>query len=143
MESSKRWGSPKSSSAVQAVRKSGIPENTQRQTKWAVGVWREWAACRRLNIIEDEEKLHLLMEDFASMKTEDMNFWLCKFVIEARKIDQQPYPPDTLCSICCGLFSGLKMANRADVEQFENPEFSEFTSTPDARMKELKWGVPA
>ena len=134
---SKRWGSPKSSSAVQSVRKSGVPEKIQNQTKWAVGVWREWASYRRLNTIEDEEQLHPLEEDFATMQTEDMNFWLCKFVIEARKKDQQPYPPDTLYSLCCGLFRALK-TDRADVKPFENPEFAAFTSTLDAKMKMLK-----
>ncbi len=36
--SSKRWASPKSSKSVEGLRKSGVPQKTQNQTKWALGV---------------------------------------------------------------------------------------------------------
>ena len=38
-----------------------------------------------------------------------LNHWLSKFVLEARKADGEPYPPNTLYQICSGL---LRRASR-------------------------------
>ena len=67
-----------------------------------------------------------------------MAFWLCKFIMEACRRDKQPYPPDTLYSLCCSSFRALKENDRADIKPFEDPTFAAFTSTLDARMKALK-----
>ena len=67
-----------------------------------------------------------------------MNFWLCRFVAEARRVDGQPYPPDTLYQICCALLRGLRENDRADVNFFSDPKFSAYKCTLDAKMKELQ-----
>ena len=67
-----------------------------------------------------------------------MNFWLRKFVMEVRKKDGEPYPPDSLYSLCCGLFHGLKDADWFGLKAFDNPEFAQSCSTLDVQMKELK-----
>ena len=58
---------------------------------------------RQRNLVEDEETLHPLQDNFVEMDKIDMAFWLCKFVTEARRQDKEPYPPDTLYSLCCSL----------------------------------------
>ena len=37
-----------------------------------------------------------------------MNYYLSRFVIEARKKDGEPYPPKTLYLICAGLLHFLR-----------------------------------
>ena len=61
------------------------------------------------------------------MTASDMNFWLCRFVAEARHVDGQPYPPNTLYQICCALLRALRENDWADVNFFS-----------DAKMKELQ-----
>ena len=137
-EVSSRWAPPTDSSEISALRKSGVPQKIQNQTNWALRVWRDWALYRRRNLVEEEETLHLLQDNFVEMDKTDMAFWLCKFVTEARRRDKEPYPPDTLYSLCCLLFRALKEGDRADVKPFEDPVFAAFTSTLDAQMKALK-----
>ena len=67
-----------------------------------------------------------------------MNFWLCRFVVEAHKRDGKEYPPNTLYQICCGLGRALKVVEHADVKIFDDTKFSAFISTLDSRMKVLK-----
>ena len=67
-----------------------------------------------------------------------MNFWLPKFVLEVCRRDGQPYSPETLYHICCGLLRLLKDADRAEVNILSNPVFCRFRSVFDSRMKELK-----
>ena len=101
-------------------------------------MWSDWAQCRRGKLIEGEELLHPLFEDFIKMDKVHMAFWLCKFIPEARRRDKEPYPPDTLYCLCCSLFRALKENDRADIKPFEDPTFAAFTSTLDARVKVLK-----
>ena len=49
------------------------------------------------------------------MTVRDMNFWLAKFVLEVRRRDGEPYSPETLYQICCGLLRLLKDADRTEV----------------------------
>ena len=137
-EVSSRWAPPTDSSEISTLRKSGVPQKTQNQTNWALRVWSDWALYRQRNLVEDDETLHPLQDNFVEMDKIDMAFWLCKFVTEARRRDKEPYPPDTLYSLCCSLFRALKESDRADVKPFEDPVFAAFTSTLDAQMKALK-----
>ena len=67
-----------------------------------------------------------------------MNFWLCRFVVEACKRDASDYPPNTLYQLCCGLGRALKSVDRAEVKLFDEMKFSSFLGTLDSRMKQLK-----
>ena len=117
---SEKWGSPRL------------------KTNWALRVWRNWALNRRRNLVKEEEMLHPLQDNFVEIDKADVAFWLFKFVTEARRRDKEPYPPDTLYSLCCSLFWALKESNHADVKPFEDPVFAAFTSTLDVQMEALK-----
>ena len=67
-----------------------------------------------------------------------MNFWLPKFMLEVRRRDGQPYSPETLYQIFCGLLRLLKDADRAEVNILSNPVFCRFRSVLDSQMKKLK-----
>ena len=103
--------------------KSGVPQKTQNQTNWALRVWSDWALYRQRNLVET---LHPPEDNSVEMDKTDMAFWLCKFVTEARRRDEEPYPSDTLYSLCCLLFRALKERDRADVKPFDYPVFATF-----------------
>ena len=96
--SASHWASPKNTERVTALRKSGVPQKTQNQTNWSLAVWSDWAQYQQANLIEGEELLHPLLESFVAMDKEAMAFWLCKFIMEARRMRQAAYLPDTLYS---------------------------------------------
>ena len=90
---------PTDSSELSTLWKSGVPQKTQNQTNWALRVWSDWALYRQRNLVKDEEMLHPLQGNFVEMNKTDMAFWLCKFVTEAHRQDNEPYPPDKLYSL--------------------------------------------
>jgi hypothetical protein len=101
-------------------------------------VWKEWVQHRLKDAKDPGELAFKLGSDFTKMVPKDMNFCLCRFVVEARKRDGTEYPPNTLYQICCGLGRALKVAECADVKIFDDTKFSAFISTLDSGMKELK-----
>ncbi len=66
-----------------------------------------------------------------------MDFWLSRFVLEVRKKDREPYPPNTIYQLCCGLQRHLREHGRADVKMFENAFLHGFRTTLDGEMKRL------
>ena len=91
-----------SSKEIAELRQSAIPKKTQKSTAWGLKIWRDWAEHRRdnVNLRDDEERSQDLLPDFVRMTVSNMNFWLCRFVAEARHVDGQPYPPNMLYQIC-------------------------------------------
>ena len=69
-------------------------------TNWAVNVWQEWAAVRNKTLLSDERPFSV---NFCELSVTEMNFWLSRFVLEIRKKSGDPYPPESLYSLICGL----------------------------------------
>ena len=65
----------------------------------------------------------------------ELNYWLSKFVLKARKADGGQYPPDTLHVICSGLQQFIREI-RPEINLFKDPAFAGFQRTLDG---ELKW----
>ena len=119
---SQRFGSPVSSSKVEQIRKDGVPKATSKQTQWSLSVWKEWAAHRKENLIEESEFENPLCDDFGTNSVDCLKFWLPKFVADIRKIDETCYPPNSLYQICCGLQRSLASVDKAEVNIF-TPKF--------------------
>ena len=66
-----------------------------------------------------------------------MNFWMSRFVAEARRVDGKPYIASTLYQLVCGLARSLR-TNNPDIQVFSDSIFTPFCDTIDSRMKELK-----
>ena len=92
-----RFGPLVTQSQITAVQNSGVPVNTKKNTSWAVNVWTEWADYRRKRC-PTECPPHLL-----TIQACELNDWLCRFVLEVRRKDGKPYPPNTLHQLCCGV----------------------------------------
>ena len=86
----------KTDKEVEEAKQLATPHNTARNTSWAVKVWKDWTDSFPGQLSEWPTHLYLAMP-------QQMNYWLCKFVLEGRKANGDHYPPNTLYSICCGL----------------------------------------
>ena len=94
------------SAKLSLLRKNSIPK----QTDWSLSVWSQWSSYRFKNLVEVDECVHELKQEFTAMTEEALLFWLPKFVAEIRKSDGSLYPPNSVYQICCGLSRALKSA---------------------------------
>ena len=128
------YASPKGRAAVQFARAASIPTKTKEQTEWAVKVWKEWALARNTRLLSDEEPFR---STFCELTLPEMDFWLSRFILEVRKKNGDPYPPNTLYQLICGLQRQLREHGRADIKLFDNPSLHGFRSTLDGEMRRL------
>ena len=73
------------------------------------------------------------------MSNNDIEEQLCRFVIEARRQDGDPYPPQTVYALITGLQRYLRAEGRRDISFLtkSDPTFSRLRLSLDARMKQL------
>ena len=110
----------KSDEEVRQVQKSAVPKNTERNTTWAVNIWKAWSAQRR--------------QAYASYSDWPVHPII---TVETRKSNGKPYPPNTLYAICCGLMRYVR-EQRPTINFFADPEFASFRKTLDGEMKRLR-----
>ncbi|CAC5356086.1 unnamed protein product [Mytilus coruscus] len=73
----------------------------------------------------------------ASIK--ELNFWLSRFIMETRRKDGSPYPPNTLLNISAGIQRPLREKKRSEINllQKNSVDFPTFQKSLDTRMKEV------
>ena len=128
------YSSPKSQAAIEEAAELGIPEKTRQSTKWAVGVWEDWAKSRNRRLLLEEKPFNC---SFEKLSKQEMNFWRCRFVLEVWRHDGNPYPPLTLYQLCCGLLRYLRMCGHAEVNILDQAEFHKFKTILDSEIKRL------
>ena len=112
---SSRYGSPKSAKAVEKVWKSAVPERMRLNTEWAKKTWCDWVLYCLENLSQDEMgSEYELLSEFTTMSVPAMNYWLGKFVLEARTKSGKEYCLDSLYQLYCGLLRSLREANCAE-----------------------------
>ena len=50
----------------------------------------------------------LFSATFCELTVSEMDFWLSRFILEVRKKNDDPYSPDTLYQLICGLQRQLR-----------------------------------
>jgi hypothetical protein len=92
-----------------------IPKKTRQNTAWAVNVYRAWAEHRnsRIETVRDEYSSVPLSFEITSVR--EVDYWLTRFVLEARRADGKPYPANTLYKIATGLLRHF----RDDIKRFD------------------------
>ena len=124
----------KSDNDLELAKKLATPKNTERNTLWAAGVWKEWARSRQESYPAQTKEwpIHPYIA-----QPEQLNYWLSKFVrIETRKGNGEQYPPSTLYYLCCGLQRYVRDI-KPDVNFFTDAAFNGFQKTLDSEMKRL------
>ena len=109
-----------------------MPEKTRRATQWAVSVFKAWCNAREIQGSLEELSIQVLQD------------LLPKFVLETRRQDSTPYPPNTLVQLVAGLQRHLRESGRPGMSILneKDPTFARAHIALDARMKQLtKEGV--
>ena len=117
----RRFAQPLAEVDMNTLCKPVVPSNTRKQTDWCVNVFESWRSAR------DGEKCpaNLLQQG----TVEELNFWLCRFVVEARRSDGKWYPSATLYQLLAGL---LRYARSYSAD------FPNFLDKSDLRFCELR-----
>ena len=69
------------SAKLSLLRKNSIPK----QTDWSLSVWSQWWSYRSKNLVEVDECVHELKQEFTAMIEEALLIWLPRFVAKIRK----------------------------------------------------------
>ena len=114
-----RFALPKTEMDVQEVKDFRIAKKTLHNNIWATNIWHIWA-IQRFNHISEEEKMsgHNLDPNITKMTSPSINYWLQRFVLEARKVNGDKYCPDSLHQVFCGLQRALRACDRTDTNFF-------------------------
>ena len=92
-----RFATPLREHQMEQLRRESIPEKTRAQTEWAVRVWQEWALTR-----SSAGGVEIPGQFVVAAKHEgNIASFMCSFVTEVCRKDDQVYPPLSLCQLCC------------------------------------------
>ena len=91
---SSRFKEPVSDALEEEMRTNAVPDKTKAVTAWRIGIYTEWAA-HRASKTSSVSGVRDLETPLLSMRSEELSYWLGKFVLEARKNGDE-YPPKTL-----------------------------------------------
>ena len=94
-EQSARFGPRASTADLTKLLERSVPKNTKRNTSWGLGVFKSWREHR----IRGGDPV----PDLLDADVKDLDRWLPLFLVEARRQDGSPYPPNTLYLIMCAL----------------------------------------
>ena len=104
------------------ISKGYVPPNTEKNTGWAMRVYRQWRQSRedRGNNVPD-----IFQQPY---NCEVLSHWLAVFVTEARKSDGTKYPAKSLYQILCGILHFMRK---------RDPCAPNFLDQKDGRFREL------
>ncbi len=84
------------SEEVEKAKQVSVPKNTQKSTKWALGMDR-MELCKA-NAVYSKWPVSLIIAEGSALDS-----WLCKFVLEVRKVNGDSYQPNTPHQMCSGI----------------------------------------
>ena len=134
-----RFAAPISDAELSSFTKPFTPLSTQKNTRWCIKVFNDWAAGR--NTHEGVEKIpvgFLELPDCAC-NTAVLNKWLTKFVLEGTR--RRPCPPDTIYVLLCGLYRYIQSLFGESVPNFlsrKNLAFKELNAATDRHYRDLR-----
>ena len=133
----RRFGSPTTDEKMEKICQGFVPPNTVKSTSWAVRVFEEWRAARNSQTVEEEQVPDDLLE---CPEAEALNYWLARFIVEARRADGHCYPASSLNNILAGLYRYSKDHNREcpNFMDRKHPAFRELSGAMAVRFRELR-----
>lgn len=87
------FASPVSGADLKIKQASGIPKKTRQANNWAVRLWTDWARFRNTRP-ETYLEGGIISENICALSNTALNFWMQRFIVEIRKKDGTPYPPN-------------------------------------------------
>ena len=98
-----RFNEPVTNDDLVAFKNVGDNTYTQRSTNWSMRLWSDWRNERN-NRTDGVD----FVSDLLDLNDESLNKYLSFIILEIRRVDGKPYPPNTLYSIVCGLLRYMK-----------------------------------
>ena len=130
----KRFAPPKTEEEIEKARISSIPKRTREDTAYCVRLWLSWSEYRTATTGVPVPSLAIL-----SATTQDLQYWLIRFIHEIRKKNGSEYPSNTLHHIISGIMRHIRHdCGRPEIDFFNDPGFLDFRSSLDAEMKRLQ-----
>ena len=129
-----------SKSDVSEVKANRVPKNTRFNTSWGLNTYNAWVKFRNQQQETYNDAMGPVPETFLQASLQSVDYWMSRFVLEARRQDGKPYPPNTLHSIVLAVQRHyVEHHNRPDLNMMlkENAAFQGFRQTLDGKMKEL------
>ena len=137
-----RFGDPISDTKLASFAKPFVPVSTQKNTRWCVKVFNDWATERNSHVDVEKVPIGFLERADCASNAAILNKWLTKFVLEGtRRIDRRPYPPDTIYALLCGLYRYMQSLFGEAVPNFlsrKHLAFKELNAATDKHCRELR-----
>ncbi len=113
------FAKPVSKEDLDKTMQSAVPDKTQRDTRYCVRIWEEWAEHRA----SSTGAILPPLKDIAQIQLQQ---WMSCFVLEIRKKDGTEFPPNSLHHICCGIMRYLRSNRKPALDIFKDKEFAQF-----------------
>lgn len=85
-----RFAIPVTDDEVEKAKESAIPEKTRKDTEWCMRIWQQWRSQR------ESSSQAVTIPPIISIDKDQLQYWLCRFVLEVRKVKGECYPPETV-----------------------------------------------
>ena len=134
-EKANRFPRPLTDCEMHSLLDSRVPGKTkEKNTGWSMSVFDAWRKFRMMSGVA--------VPDLQPPLNDELNQTLASCIVEARRQDDQGYPPNTLYNLMCGLqrhlreVSGDMSVNLVDY-RVHSAMFRRCRNALDARMKQL------
>ena len=81
---SRQFAQVKTDQEVELARATGVPSKTKQDTKYCINLWSAWTSYR-------EKQIGDVIGLIETLSTEQMQYWLSRFILEVRKITASYY----------------------------------------------------
>ena len=111
-----------------------MPKNSALSSKWAIKNLADWWS---INKSKKQCPVDILL---LTCSKEILGVWLCVYVNETRKQDDERYSPKTLYALLCGILKKMRAQNPTypNFLDRKDPDFTNFTITLDNLFKFLR-----
>ena len=103
-----------------------VPKSTQKSTSWALRNFVDWREERQQNC--PDEKCRSDLFDSPPWNVEELNHWLCLYVLKTRRTDGKKYPVATVYQLLSGILRHMRSVD---------PECPNFLDKANHKFKEL------
>lgn len=137
-----RFAKPIGDDELRKRKIQSIPKGTTNRNNWSTNMYNKWAKARPITTSDDRSmRFAANVTELVALNTASLDYWLSKFIYEARKSDGSRFPGKSLCQITAG-FNAFFRENNVRINLFQDIEFDNFRSSLDLACKEsAKEGV--
>ena len=130
-KASRNFGKPVSHKDISEAMQRAVPLKTQRDNKYCANLWEDW-------VLHRAKTTGVTIPYLNTIKVEELQQWLCAFVLEIRKKDGSVFLPNSLHHVCCGIMRYVRVNDMPGIDFFKDEGFSQFRMVLDSEMKRLQ-----